>query len=168
MSEDKSDTLAGFLRIASKADIAAGADRGADRRRRDGGNGFAAGVYVVGGALAIFLVAGQRPYSASDIDTSSGAYHLGYGNTYRQKGAPHARALYHDPQVNPYLTMPRREWNAHLLSVAGEGDDGECDPFKMGTGDWHDYGAGGQPALQDMAAGLEPRIPLTRGDPDCD
>ena len=37
-----------------------------------------------------------------------------------------------------------------------------------GTGNWSDYGAGANQALQDIASGHEPRMPLDATDPDCD
>jgi len=135
-------------------------------------NGFAASVFVVGGALAIFVTAGQGTFSGSidspgSIDTSSTAYQIGYSEIYLATGAQ-ARRLRDDPGYNPYLTMPRSEWVGYAAARVSEGDDGECDPYTVGTGDWHDYGAGANQALQDIASGYKPRMHLVRMDPDCD
>lgn len=103
------------------------------------------------------------------IDPTSNAYHLGYSNTYREwTGHRYAGALRNNPEGNPYLTMPKNEWEGYAAAQASKGDEGQCDPFHVGTGDWHDYAEGGNRALQDIALGFEARIHLSPGDPDCD
>jgi hypothetical protein len=142
------------------------------------GNGVAASVFVVGGALAIFLTAGQDRFSGSmdspggiqslsGIDTSTTAYQIGYSEIYLATGNQALR-LRVDPKYNPYLTMPRSEWVGYAAARVSESDDGECDAYSAGTGDWPDYGAGANQALQDIASGYKPRMHLVRIDPDCD
>lgn len=137
--------------------------------------------------LAMFLVAGHDSFSHSP-DTSSGAYrlpdkssgayhlpdkssdayHIGYSELFLATGGQ-AGALRHDPNYNPYLTMPRSQWDAYAEERYGDSTgEAECDPFTVGTGDWSDYGAGANQALQDIASGHKPRMHLVSIDPDCD
>jgi hypothetical protein len=64
--------------------------------------------------------------------------------------------------------MPRGGWVGYAAARAAEGDRGECDPFSAGTGTWHDYVAGANQALQDIALGLRPQMPLVSMGADCD
>jgi hypothetical protein len=115
----------------------------------------AAFAFILFGAVAIFATAAATGFSGS-IDRSSDAYHIGYSTFYAVTGAQ-ARGLRHNPDYNPYLTMPRNEWAGYAAARAEEGDNGECDPFTAGTGNRHDYVAGANVALQDIALGYEPR-----------
>jgi hypothetical protein len=141
-------------------------------KRRSGGGlrtSIAASVFVVGSALVIFLTAGHGTPSVS-IDRSSDAYRIGYSSIYLAKGAQ-ARAIRHDPAYNPYLTMPTSEWVDFAEQRVRDSIDEanrECDPYSAGTGDWSDYGAGANQALQDIASEHEPRMHLDGTDPDCD
>jgi len=123
---------------------------------------FMAACTVVAVLLGWYLL----PHGLS-IDKDSYAYRLGYGEIFSAKGR-YARNIRHNPHTNPYLTMPRSEWKDYADDRAREGDNGDCDEFHIGTGDWHDYAAGRNQALQDIAAGRGPRIFVASGDPDCD
>jgi hypothetical protein len=126
----------------------------------------AACAFVLFGAVAIFATAAATGFSGS-IDRSSDAYRIGY-RTFDAVNGARAGGLRHNPDYNRYLAMPRNEWDGYAAARAGEGDNGDCDPYTEGTGTWHDYVAGQEQALQDIALGHRPRMALVGTGVECD
>jgi hypothetical protein len=127
----------------------------------------------------------RPPPLRTTIDVSSVAYRIGYGDVYYSaahpyEGVPGMRPT--DPDYNVYLRRPPSEWrdlaNEQIRNSNKEVEQ-ECDPFGLEghphspphLGDWQDWVAGEQQALQDVAASRAPwttTTPAGLGGIDCD
>ena len=129
--------------------------------------------------------AGPRPPPhRATVDVSSVAYRVGYGGVYYSaahpyQGTPGMRPT--DPAYNVYLGSPRSEWRDvanEQIRHANKKVEKECDPFGLEghphspphLGDWQDWEAGIQQALQDVAANRAPwtTTPAGLSGIDCD